>query len=48
MHDLQSLTLEDAIARHRGSVLGDLPANTRTALSHLADFFNTPVEQPPA
>jgi uncharacterized protein (TIGR03083 family) len=24
------------------AVLGDLPASTRTALSHLADFFNTP------
>src|SRR5215472_19365898 len=30
------------------AVLGDLPASTRTALSHLADFFNTPVEQRPA
>ena len=30
------------------SVLGDLPASTRAALSHLADFFNTPVEQRPA
>jgi hypothetical protein len=29
-------------------VLGDLPASTRTALSHLADFFNTPAEQRPA
>jgi uncharacterized protein (TIGR03083 family) len=27
------------------AVLGGLPASTRTALSHLADFFNTPVEQ---
>jgi uncharacterized protein (TIGR03083 family) len=27
------------------AVLGDLPASTRTALSHLADFFNTPAEQ---
>jgi hypothetical protein len=26
-------------------VLGDLPASSRAALSHLADFFNTPVEQ---
>jgi uncharacterized protein (TIGR03083 family) len=28
------------------AVLGDLPASTRTALSHLAGFFNTPVEHP--
>jgi len=27
------------------AVLGDLPASSRAALSHLADFFNTPVEQ---
>ena len=27
------------------AVLGDLPPSSRTALSHLADFFNTPVEQ---
>jgi uncharacterized protein (TIGR03083 family) len=27
-----------------GAVLGDLPASSRAALSHLADFFNTPVE----
>jgi hypothetical protein len=30
------------------AVLDDLPSNTRTALSHLADFFNTPAEQRPA
>jgi uncharacterized protein (TIGR03083 family) len=30
------------------AVLGHLPANSRAALSHLADFFNTPVEQRPA
>ena len=30
------------------AVLGALPANTRTALSHLADFFTTPVDQIPA
>jgi len=30
------------------AVLSDLPARSRAALSHLADFFNTPVEQPPA
>ena len=30
------------------AVLGDLPASTRAALSHLADFFNTTVEQRPA
>jgi len=29
----------------RFDVRGDLPANSRTALSHLADFFNAPVEQ---
>jgi hypothetical protein len=29
-------------------VLGDLPARPRAALSHLADFFNTPAEQRPA
>lgn len=28
-------------------VLGDLPASSRTALSHMADFFNTPAEQAP-
>jgi uncharacterized protein (TIGR03083 family) len=27
------------------AVLGDLPASSRTALSHMADFFNTPAEQ---
>jgi uncharacterized protein (TIGR03083 family) len=27
------------------AVLADLPANARAALSHLANFFNTPVEQ---
>jgi uncharacterized protein (TIGR03083 family) len=30
------------------AVLGDLPASSRAALSHLADFFNTPIEQSPA
>jgi len=30
------------------AVLGALPASTRTALSHLADFFTTPVDQIPA
>ena len=30
------------------AVLGDLPASSRAALSHLAGFFNTPVEQRPA
>ena len=25
------------------ATLGDLPASSRTALSHLANFFNTPV-----
>ena len=30
------------------AVLGDLPASTRAALSRMADFFNTPVEQNPA
>ena len=29
-------------------VLGDLPASTRTALSHLAGFFNTPAGHSPA
>jgi hypothetical protein len=29
------------------AVLGDLPARSRTALLHMADFFNTPVEPPP-
>jgi len=39
----------DALAgRAPVAVLGDLPSSTRAALSHLADFFNTPVEQPPA
>jgi uncharacterized protein (TIGR03083 family) len=27
------------------AVLGDIPANSRTALSHMANFFNTPVGQ---
>jgi uncharacterized protein (TIGR03083 family) len=30
------------------AVLGDLPASSRTALAHLADFFNTPIDQAPA
>jgi hypothetical protein len=30
------------------AVLGDLPANSRAALSRLADYFNTPVTQGPA
>jgi uncharacterized protein (TIGR03083 family) len=30
------------------TVLGDLPASTRAALSRLADFFNTPAGQAPA
>ena len=30
---------------HLVDVLGALPASTRTALSHLAEFFNTPAEQ---
>jgi uncharacterized protein (TIGR03083 family) len=29
------------------AVLGDLPASSCTALSHMADFFNTPAEQAP-
>jgi uncharacterized protein (TIGR03083 family) len=29
------------------AVLGDLPASSRDALSHLADFFNTPAEPTP-
>jgi hypothetical protein len=39
----------DALAgRSTGAaVLGDLPASSRTALSHLANFFNTPVDPPP-
>ena len=36
------------IAAAVASMLGDLPANSRAALSHLADLFNTPVEQHPA
>ena len=37
----------DALAgrAQTAAVLGDLPANSRAALLHLADFFNTPVEQ---
>ena len=37
----------DALAgrAQTATVLGDLPASSRAALSHLADFFNTPVEQ---
>jgi uncharacterized protein (TIGR03083 family) len=36
----------DALAgrAQTAAVLGDLPASSRAALSHLADFFNTPVE----
>jgi hypothetical protein len=30
---------------HPAAVLGALPASTRAALSHLADFFNTPIQQ---
>ena len=30
------------------AVLGDMSASTRAALSHVANFFNTPVEQSPA
>jgi uncharacterized protein (TIGR03083 family) len=30
------------------AVLGDLPASSRVALSHMANFFNTPVEPPPS
>ena len=30
------------------AVLGDLPARSRAALSRMADFFNTPVQQSPA
>ena len=29
------------------AVLGDLSANSRAALSHMANFFNTPVQQSP-
>jgi hypothetical protein len=29
------------------AALGHLPAKSRAALSRLADFFNTPVEQSP-
>jgi uncharacterized protein (TIGR03083 family) len=39
----------DALAgRAPAAVLGDLPSSSRAALSHLADFYNTPVGQPPA
>jgi len=30
------------------AVLGDLPAGSRAALLHMANFFNTPVEPPPS
>jgi uncharacterized protein (TIGR03083 family) len=42
--------LTDALAGRApaAAVLGDLPSSTRAALSHLADFYNTPVGQPPA
>jgi uncharacterized protein (TIGR03083 family) len=30
------------------AVLADLPVSSRTALSHLANFFNTPVDPPPS
>ena len=29
------------------AVLGDMPASSRTVLSHMANFFNTPVRQSP-
>jgi uncharacterized protein (TIGR03083 family) len=36
----------DALAgRGPADALGDLPADSRAALSHLAEFFNTPIEQ---
>ena len=39
----------DALAgRGPTAALGDLPGSSRAALSHLAEFFNTPVEQIPA
>jgi hypothetical protein len=40
----------DALAgrSHIAAVLGDLPASSRAALSRMADFFNTPVQQSPA
>jgi uncharacterized protein (TIGR03083 family) len=42
--------IPDALAGRSpvADALGDLPSNSRAALSHLADFFNTPVEQSPA
>jgi uncharacterized protein (TIGR03083 family) len=40
----------DALAgrARTAAVLGDLPASSRAALSHLADFLNAPIEQSPA
>jgi uncharacterized protein (TIGR03083 family) len=40
----------DALAgrAQTATLLSDLPSSTRAALSHLADFFNTPAEQHPA
>jgi len=37
----------DALAgrTQTAAVLGELPASSRAALSHLAGFFNTPAEQ---
>ena len=42
--------LTDALAGRApaAAVLGDLPANSRPALSHMANFFNTPVQPSPA
>ncbi len=39
----------DALAgrAQTGAVLGELPGSSHAALSHLADFFNTPVGQGP-
>ena len=39
----------DALAGHSpaATVLGDLPASSRAALSRVADFFNTPARQTP-
>ena len=39
----------DALAgrAQAAALLGELPASTRAALSHLGEFFNTPVEQRP-
>jgi uncharacterized protein (TIGR03083 family) len=47
---LPAAELTDALAGRppAAAILGELPASSRAALSHVADFFNTPIQQGPA